>query len=316
MESTLALGIDIGGTSTKLGLVNRDGKLIRFVSFPSRAKESFDLFLKDLKTTADEFLNGESILGIGIGAPDASPLDGTMLHAANFNWGDRVPLIEEVSKILNHNTFLTNDANAAALGEWYFGAAKGMTDFVVITLGTGVGSGFVSNSRLVLGKRGMAGEFGHIIAMPNGRDCSCGHKGCIEMYASARGIRHTALEFLEEHKEVCSPLRGYDLKTMSVRKIEKSAREGDMIAQKTFEKTGLFLGMKLADLITLLDLEAIIISGGVSRAGDLLLKPTFESMNQHTFPAFRGKTKLLVSQMENANAAVLGAAALVFNSFE
>lgn len=307
-----ALGIDIGGTSTKLGLVNHEGELIRFVSFPTRAREDFSFFLADLKNNTESFLNGEKILGIGIGAPDASPLDGSMSHPANFSWGDYIPLVESVTKVLGHKAFLTNDANAAALGEWYFGAGKGMTDFAVITLGTGVGSGFIVDSRLVLGKRGMAGEFGHIVAVPGGRDCSCGHKGCVEMYASARGMRMTALDFLAEFDGE-SPLRGYTLENMSVRKIEKAAREGDPVAINTFLKTGKILGSKLAVLIALFDLEAVILSGGVSKAGELLLKPTFEAMNANTFPAFRGITKLLVSKTENANAAVLGAAALVFN---
>ncbi|MDF1868522.1 MAG: ROK family protein, partial [Saprospiraceae bacterium] len=222
MVPTKALGIDIGGTSTKLGLVNKTGELLRFTSFPSRAQEDFKFFLEDLKSVTEDFLNEDKVIGVGIGAPDASPLDGTMSRPANFKWGEKVHLVDGISKVLNQKAFLTNDANAAALGEWYFGAAKGMTDFVVITLGTGVGSGFISNGRLLWGKRGMAGEFGHIVTKPNGRDCSCGHRGCLEMYASARGIRQTVLEFLAE-SEAPSSLRGYDLKNMSVRKIEKAA---------------------------------------------------------------------------------------------
>lgn len=313
MTSTNALGIDIGGTSTKLGLVNRSGDLLRFTSFPSRAQEKFEYFLQDLQSITEDFLGGDSIMGIGVGAPDASPLEGTMCRPANFKWGEKVHIIENIKKVLKHDAFLTNDANAAALGELYFGAAKGMTDFVVITLGTGVGSGFICDGRLLWGKRGMAGELGHVVVEPGGRACSCGHKGCLEMYVSARGIRQTVLDFLDENEEPSS-LRGYDLKTMSVRKIEKAARAGDPFAVKTFQKAGKILGSKLADLVAIFDLEAIILSGGVSKAGNLLLEPTKKSMDESTFPAFRGQTKLLVSEMENANAAVLGAAALVFDA--
>jgi len=315
MNQEQCLGIDIGGTSTKIGLVTRQGELRAFDTFPSRARESFDWFIADLTRHVQKLLEGQTIRGIGIGAPDASPLDGTMRHAANFNWGACVPLVEAVEKALGYPTALTNDANAAALGEWYFGVAKGMTDFVVITLGTGVGSGFVADGHLLQGKRGMAGEFGHVVVVPGGRQCSCGQRGCLEMYASARGIRLTALECVAEAGNV-GPLAGYTLETMSVRKIEAAARRGDEAARRTFKISGRILGRKLADLVAIFDTEAIILSGGVSRAGDLLLKPVAENMEAFTFPAFRGKTRLLTSQMKNVNAAVLGAAALAFNVFD
>ncbi len=315
MDSKLALGIDIGGTNTKIGLVNKHGGLLKFTSFPSRSQDHFEDFLQDLKNQVNTLLNGQEVLGIGIGAPDAVPSEGVMGHPANFNWGINVPLIDAIKNLFGLKTFLTNDANAAALGEWYFGQAKGMKNFVVITLGTGVGSGFVVEGQLLEGHKGIAGEFGHMIAIPNGRTCTCGLKGCLETYVAARGIRQTAREMVRESK-MGSQLNGLPEKEIRVRRVAAAAREGDILARQVFEETGKILGRKLADLVALFNPEAIILSGGISKDSALFLNTTKKSMEAHLFSAFKDSTKILISKMEHANAAVLGASALVFKKLQ
>lgn len=314
----LAIGVDIGGTSTKIGLVNKVGEILVESHFPSHAKEPFRVFSKLFTETVHRMIadldDAYKIKGIGVGAPMAHPVLGVMTIPTNFpGWGTHVPIVEMIKKATGLPTFLTNDANTAALGEWYFGAAKGMNDFIVLTLGTGLGSGIVANGKLVQGSQGMAGEMGHIIASPGGRRCTCGRKGCLETYASVTGIKRTVAKLMAD-LEIPSKLRDVSYNNLDGLQITEAALEGDILAQKAFAYTGKVLGRKVADAVAYFNPEAVILAGGLAKAGDLLLKPIEQQMNKFLFRAFRNSVKLLLSENINANAAVTGAAVLVWEN--
>lgn len=317
-QNTLTLGVDVGGTNTKIGAVDRNGKVKVFKKFPSRARETFEDFLTDLHKNFEE-LKAElhpdvHFVGAGVGAPDVNVFSGQMEHAANFKWGNSVPLKKGIEKALGLPTIVDNDANAAAIGEMEYGMAQKMTDFVVLTLGTGLGSGIVVNSKLVYGFTGMAGEFGHTNVRPGGRRCNCGLSGCLETYVSVTGVRRTAFKMLADLKE-SSPLRDVSFNDLTGNMITDAALEGDKIACEVFAYTGEILGTQLADIAAILSPEAIILAGGLTKAGDLLLIPAIESMNRHLFPVYRDKVKVIISSVDAANAAVLGASALAWNKF-
>lgn len=317
-DNILTLGVDIGGTNTKIGVVNRSGKALAFQKFPSRGQESFEAFLEDIKSNFEELkakLDPKfHVIGAGVGAPDVNVFTGEMVHASNFKWGEKIPLKKGIEEKLQLPTVVDNDANAAAIGEMEYGVAKDMRDFVVLTLGTGLGSGIVVNRALVYGYTGMAGELGHTNVRPGGRRCNCGLSGCLETYVSVTGVRRTAFKMLADLK-ASSSLREVSFNGLTGNMITDAALGGDPVACEVFAYTGEILGSKLADMVAVLSPEAIILAGGLTKAGDLLLIPAMESMNRHLFSVYRGKVKVIVSAVDAANAAVLGASALAWNKF-
>lgn len=312
----LVLGIDIGGTNTKLGFITRGGDTLASTAIPTDA-ENFEHFFHQLITAArilqTEVPAHARLLGVGIGAPNANYYKGTIESPPNLGWGAITPLADRVQAEMRVPVRITNDANAAALGEMLFGAARGMKDFVVLTLGTGLGSGIVAGGQLVYGHDGFAGELGHTAVNVNGRKCGCGKRGCLETYVSATGICRTVYKLLADYTEP-SPLRDIPFAQLKSTQITDAALQGDYIAREAFRYTGRVLGMKLADTVVTTSPEAIILFGGLTRAKELLIEPAQHYMNEFTMPFFRGKTKLLISPLEDgANTAVLGAAALMWN---
>lgn len=313
----LVIGVDIGGTNTQFGFVDRAGNVLESVSIPTLANGCVQEFARGLalefeKVTAvhPEY----NILGIGVGAPNVNYHNGTILHSPHLNWGDEVPFSNEMTQVLGCPVKVTNDANAAAIGEMFFGGAKGMKDFVMFTLGTGLGSGFVVDGKVVYGHTGFAGEIGHTTVNPNGRICACGRRGCLETYVSATGIKRTVYKLLAEHIEP-SVLRGVSYDELTAKMITEAAAENDPIALKAFEYTGEVLGAKLADTIVHTSPEAIFLSGGLAKAGEFLTRPAQEHMDRKIFRPFKGSAKLLTSSLLDDNAAVLGAAALGWAEF-
>lgn len=316
--TNVVLGIDLGGTQTKIGFVQKDGKVLGWDVFPSLADQDFIHFVKQLsekyqtllKTIKEEIV----IKGVGLGAPNANFYTGNMEKAVNFKWGETVPLVKSIEKGLKNQVVITNDANLVAIGEQEYGVGKGMKNFIVLTLGTGVGSGFIVNGELLLGHDGMAGEMGHVNVNPNGRLCNCGSKGCLETYASVTGIKRTVFKLMADMKRP-SVLREYSYNELTGKMIAEAALEGDPIAMRAFEYTGEILGTKLADAAAYFSPEAIILAGGLTKAGDLLLIPTKKSMEKRIFHAYRGKIKLMISDMGQKYDGVLGAAALAWRHF-
>lgn len=258
---------------------------------------------------------GLEMAGIGIGAPNGNFYRGTIEYAPNLHWPGIVPLAEMFRECLQLPAVLTNDANAAAIGEMLFGSARGMKDFIVMTLGTGVGSGIVVNGALVYGHDGFAGEIGHTIFDPNGRKCNCGRKGCLETYTSATGVCHTARELLRRD-ERASVLRSLDAAQLTAADIAQAAEQGDALALEVFEITGEILGLKLADAVAHTSPEAIFLFGGLANAGSLIFEPTQRHMERQMLNIFKGKVKLLPSGLRGGKVAVLGAAALAWNELD
>jgi len=294
----MVMGMDIGGTQTKIGIVDRTGKVIGFDSFSSLGDQPFPNFIKQLqnkfKVLCNSIEDNFSLQGIGIGAPNANFYSGNMEKPHNFNWGDIVPLVDSVEKALQLKGVVTNDANLFALGEMTYGIAKGMKNFIVMTLGTGFGSGIVVDGQLVFGNDGMAGEMGHINVNPNGRLCNCGLQGCLETYASVTGIKRTVFKLMAD-MQVASSLRSYSYDDLTGLMIAEAALEGDPIAKQAFKYTGEILGTKIADAAAYFSPEAFILGGGLAKAGDLLLQPTVKSMNERLFKAYKGKMKVVIS---------------------
>lgn len=309
------IGIDIGGTNTVFGFVDKEGKIIYESSIPTRAYEKAELLFERLFGRINEdfkkYENEFELAGIGIGAPNANYYKGTVESPPNLSWGI-INVLEIVKKYSDLPAAITNDANAAAIGEMLFGAAKGMKDFIVITLGTGLGSGIVVNGQLVYGSDGFAGELGHVIVDPNGRECGCGRKGCLETYASATGIVKTVIELLDT-TDIPSELRSIDKNSITSKKISEAAKRGDKLALDAFDFTARILGLKLADSVVYTSPEAIILFGGLALAGDLILKPVKKYMEEYMLNIFKNKVKLITSSLPGGNAAVLGASALIWN---
>jgi glucokinase len=310
----VVLGIDIGGTNAKFGYVDRDGSCLAGSSIPTQADQPAALFFKRLKESAEalfrDLVSECSLAGIGIGAPNANFYKGTIEHPPNLAW-EFVDVRAELGRYYRVPVAVTNDADAAALGEMQFGAAQGMKDFIVITLGTGLGSGIVSNGELVYGADGFAGEIGHTTVDPNGRECRCGRRGCLEAYCSATGLCRTLQEFFCNSLEP-SELRSVSYTDLTGQKISEAALRGDRLALQAFEACGTILGLKLADSVAHLSPEAIFISGGMASAGELIFNPTRRSLEKNLFPIFRNKVKLLPSKLAENNPAVLGASALIW----
>lgn len=309
-------GADIGGTLTKYGLVTSAGEVIAYDEMETdTAGTSPEQFFEKLYTAFNEMLTSasgydeSSLLGIGFGAPNANFFNGTIENAPNLAWKGVVPVVQILKRHTDLPVLLTNDANAAAIGEMQFGSAKGMRDFIAVTLGTGLGSGFVANGQLIYGHDGFAGELGHTIVEYDGRLCGCGRRGCLETYASATGIVRTVKEWLETTGEESVLRKSAD--KLDARQIAEAAREGDKLARIAFDFTGEMLGKKLADTVAITSPEAIILTGGLARAGDLIFRPTKKYMEAYMLNIFKNKVKLLPSGLPEANTAVLGAAALV-----
>jgi glucokinase len=310
------VGIDIGGTSTKFGVVDLKGHVLYQSKIPTQTHEDFHEYIKDLNTAIKKGVNevgsDVKIIGVGIGAPNANYYRGTIEHAANLRWKGIIPIVEIMKSDFNVPVLITNDANAAAMGEMIYGKAKGMKDFIVITLGTGLGAGIVCNGKLVHGHDGFAAELGHVIVNPIGRQCGCGRRGCLETYVSATGIKRTVYKMLADHMED-SELRGISFHDLTTKMIAESAMRGDLVAKDAFKYTGQVLGEKLADTVAHTDPEAIFLFGGLSLSGDLIFEPTRKYLEQTLMPIYRGKVQVLPSGLQNQSAPILGASSLVID---
>jgi len=319
MDKPYVIGIDMGGTNTSFGIVDARGSIIYRGEIKTTGYRTGEDYVEALGTAvnamiADSGMTGK-IKGIGIGAPAGNYYTGALENASNIPWAKDqvVPLAQLVSAKTGLPCSLTNDANAAAIGEMAYGSARGMRDFIVITLGTGVGSGIVCNGQLVAGHDGFAGELGHVISRRyNGRPCGCGRSGCLETYASATGVARTASEFLECKKDTPSLLREIIDRPITSKDVFDAAEKGDQLATEVFNYTGEILGEAFADFIAFTGPEAIILFGGLARAGQRLMNPVKESMDKHTLTMYKGKTKLLLSSLNDAEAAILGASALAW----
>ncbi len=314
----VTLGIDIGGTNTVFGIVTEKGEIVFKESIPTNGMEpAEDLFERIFNKFDESFKKHSSeynLVGIGVGAPDGNYYKGSIENPPNLNWG-YVNVKELVHKYHDIPAALTNDANAAAIGEMQFGAARGMKNFVEITLGTGLGSGIVVDGKVLYGHDGFAGELGHVNAVRDGRRCGCGKKGCLETYASATGIIRTVSEMLATYRE-SSPLRDIPYSELSAKKIYDAASGGDKIAINAFKYTGRILGEALADTVAVLSPEAIVIFGGLAQAGDLILEPTKKHMELNLLNNYKGKIKLINSGLSEGDAAVLGSSALIWNELK
>lgn len=313
MEKPYVVGMDIGGTNTVFGVVDSRGNVLASDSIKTQDYETIDEYVdavcKKLIPLLQQFGGAEKFKGVGVGAPNGNYYKGTIEFAPNLPWKGVIPLAAMFEDKLGIPTALTNDANAAAIGEMTYGAARGLRDFIMITLGTGVGSGIVVNGQLVYGHDGFAGELGHVIAERDGRICGCGRKGCLETYCSATGVARTAREFLVARSEP-SLLREIPAEEIVSKDVYDAAIKGDKLAQDIFEYTGNILGRALADFIAFSSPEAIILFGGLAKSGDLIMKPIQKAMDENVLKIYAGKTKLLLSQLKDADAAVLGASAL------
>jgi glucokinase len=313
MLTPVTLGIDIGGTNTAFGFVDRQGACLADASIATHPEEGPASLVARLGVRARELFaplqERYVIRGVGIGAPNANYHHGTVVDPPNLTWKGETPMAALVKEQFDVPVVVTNDANAAALGEMQFGSARGMRDFIVITLGTGLGSGIVANGQLIYGADGFAGEVGHTRVEANGRLCGCGKRGCLEAYASATGICRTVFELLCNERDV-SELRGVSFSDLTAKRVADAAHRGDPVAVAAFAFTGRILGASLADSVAYTSPEAIILVGGLASAGDLIFQPTKSSMEDHLLGVFKGKVKLLASGLPEGNGAVLGAAAL------
>ena len=315
----VTVGVDIGGTNTKFGIVDREGSVLFQSSISTQEFEEFRDYLRalsnELRKALTELGVDHKLLGIGVGAANGNYYKGTIEHATNLKWKGIIPLAEMLKEEFNVPALVTNDANAAAVGEMVYGAAKGLKDFIVITLGTGLGSGLVSNGQLINGTHGIAGELGHTTVNYAGRFCNCGKRGCLETYVSATGIKRSVYKLLADHLEP-SELRGISFDNLNTKMITEAAKRGDIVARAAFEYTGRILGTKLAETVVHTDPEAIFLFGGLSLAGDLIFKPTIKHLEANLMPVFRGKVKILPSGLQNQAAPILGASSLVWNYLE
>ncbi|HAM99158.1 MAG TPA: glucokinase [Marinilabiliales bacterium] len=313
-----AAGVDIGGTNTVIGIVDRDGNVVYEHSIPTQTHEKIEDFVAEL---CGEIKNGIQTLegdfelvGIGIGAPNANFYTGTIESAANLRWKGKIEFSKLVKNHFSVPVYLTNDANAAAIGEMIYGGAKKMKNFIVITLGTGLGSGIVVNGKLLYGQDGFAGEMGHVIVEPNGRVCGCGRHGCLEAYVSATGLVRTVSELMAYYNQP-SGLREIPFNKLTSKGIAMAAASGDFIAVEAIKKTGKRLGESLADIVAITSPEAIFLFGGLANAGKILTDEVQHHMDKNMLYIFKSKTQLKLSQMNN-NAAIMGASALVWNEIE
>jgi glucokinase len=312
MIKQLVAAIDLGGTNTVFGLVDREGHIILKESIPTAhfqiPEDMAAVVSEHIKLAMEKYAGAYELVGVGIGAPNGNYYKGTIEYAPNLVWQGIVPLAKLFTEKLNVKTVLTNDANAAALGEMMFGGAKGMKDFIFITLGTGLGSGIVTNGEMVLGHDGFAGEIGHVIVKENGRLCGCERRGCLETYCSATGLKRTYIDLL------LGQVNKGDVQTDMIdsKYIYDKALMNDKIALEAFEQTGKVLGLTLANSVANFSPEAIFLFGGLAMAGDFIFKPTIESFEHYVWHIYKGKTKILPSQLKENDAPLLGAASLIY----
>lgn len=314
---SLVIGLDLGGTNSVFGVVDSKGEIIATTSIKTQAYPSVDQYImesvKVIKQIAEQVGGMEKIRAMGIGAPCGNYYKGTIEHAANLVWAKGVvPLANMFVDELGIPVVVTNDAKAAAMGEMKYGVAVGMNNFVELTLGTGVGSGIVANGQLIYGFDGFAGELGHMIVEPDGRPCGCGRKGCLETYCSATGVVRTAIAMLEESPEATS-LRDIATDKLTSYEVYKAAMAGDTMAQEVFKQTGRRIGIACANIATFLSPEAFIFFGGLAQAGELLLRPIEEAYNENVLSLYKGKARFLMSGLDGAKAAILGASAIAWD---
>ena len=314
---SLVIGLDLGGTNSVFGVVDSKGEIIATTSIKTQAYPSVDQYImesvKAIKQIAEQVGGMEKIRAMGIGAPCGNYYKGTIEHAANLIWAKGiVPLANMFVNELGIPVVVTNDAKAAAMGEMKYGVAVGMNNFVELTLGTGVGSGIVANGQLIYGFDGFAGELGHMIVEPDGRPCGCGRKGCLETYCSATGVVRTTIAMLEESSEATS-LRDIATDKLTSYEVYKAAMAGDTMAQEVFKQTGRRIGIACANIATFLSPEAFIFFGGLAQAGELLLRPIEEAYNENVLSLYKGKARFLMSGLDGAKAAILGASAIAWD---
>lgn len=306
-------GIDIGGIDTEIGLVSETGECFKKVTIITKDFPDVRNFIKECSTIILSLSKrGDfNVKAIGVAAPNGNPNKGTIENAVNLSWKGIIPFAEMMGKDIDVPVVLTNDAKAAAVGEKLFGGAKKMENFIVITLGAGLGSGIYTHGHLLTGNIGLAGEMGHMIVDSNGRMCNTKRRGCLESYTSVTGLRRTIFSLLAETVHESS-LRNLSFKDLTGEQISIAAHNGDPIALEAFEFTARILGRALANVISLFDPEAIFVGGGLARAGDLLLKPTQKYIDENVFPAFEGKVKLFISELLDTNGGMMGASALAW----
>ena len=321
----VAIGVDVGGTNTAIGVVDKDGNVMIKDNIATATHGDFEKFIADLSVAIKQLINSAKminedieIVGIGIGAPNGNYYNGTIEYAPNLSFRGVLHFVELLKTHFPSlpAIALTNDANAAAIGEMIYGGARGMKNFVMYTLGTGVGSGVVVNGDLVYGHDGFAGECGHTTLIPGGRLCGCGSLGHLEAYCSAPGMKRTAFELMVQYNAVDSMLANKSFLELDSKMIYDAAKAGDKVANMVFEKTGQWLGQGLADTVHHLSPEAIFLFGGPTAAGDLIFRPTKESMETHLLPIFKNKIKILPSQLKPGDAAIVGASALAWKEME
>jgi glucokinase len=308
-------GIDIGGSKVLLGLTDRVGNIIAEKSFRTVEYPGIDDFVTNLVLAINLLVKSDKdlkLVAVGIGAPNANYYKGTIELAPNLPWKGIVPLKKYLSDKIDIPVVITNDANAAAMGEMIFGGARNMKDFIVLTLGTGLGSGIVVNGEVIYGHSSFAGELGHTIVDPGGRECGCGRKGCLETYASASGLERTVLYMLSE-KNTESLLRKFSPAEISARRISAAAEQNDPVAVAAFEYTAEWLALGIVNAVAFSSPEAVFLFGGLSKAGDVLFKPVRKFVDQNIQQIFKNTVKILPSEIPDNNAAVLGAAALAWN---
>ena len=314
MAKPYVIGIDMGGTNTAFGIVDARGTVIASSSIKTGKHSKIEDYIDELYTEIHRIMVANDaegkINGIGIGAPNGNYFTGMIEDVINLPWPTPIPLAQLISDKFGIPCLITNYATAAAIGEMTYGAARGLKDFIMITLGTGVGSGIVVNGQLVYGHDGSAGELGHVIMKRNnGRMCGCGRAGCLEAYCSATGVARTAREFLEIRDEE-SLLRDYDIETITSKDVYDCAVKGDKLAIDIFNYTGTILGEALADFVTFSSPEAFVIFGGLTKSGDYIMNPIREAFDKNIMKVFKGKVKILISELKESDAAVLGASAL------
>ena len=314
MSKPYVVGIDIGGTNTVFGIVDARGNVLASGSIKTQKYAAIGDYVNDLYNELTRLLEQENvadqIAGIGVGAPNANYFTGNIEAAANLPWKGVIPFAQMLRDKFGIPVSITNDANAAAIGEMTYGAARGIKDFIMITLGTGVGSGIVINGQLVYGHDGNAGELGHVIVRRNnGRLCGCGRTGCLEAYASATGVARTAREFLEL-RNGSSVLRQIPIQDITSKDVYDAATSGDKLAQEIFEYTGTILGETFADFVAFSSPKAIILFGGLSKSGELIMRPIREALEKNLLTIYKGKVQVLLSELKESDAAVLGASAL------
>lgn len=314
MSKPYVIGIDMGGTNTVFGIVDARGTVIASNSIKTAKHSDINDYIDELYQEINRLIVAndavDKIHGIGIGAPNANYFTGRIEGGVNLPWPSPIPLADLVSAKFGIPVAITNDANAAAIGEMTYGVARGLKDFIMITLGTGVGSGIVVNGQMVYGHDGFAGELGHVIVKrTNGRMCGCGRTGCLETYCSATGVARTAREFLEIRSEP-SLLRNLPIDEITSKDVYDAAIQGDALAKEIFEYTGKILGEALADFAVFSSPEAFVLFGGLTKSGDLIMKPVKEALEKNILSIYRGKVRVLISELKESDAAVLGASAL------